>query len=74
MKDKAHKTNPYLAPHINAEPHRRLMELLDSMGEEERAEYLFDISVEAGIYTPDGKLTEHYRDSDEKTIAGVNKL
>lgn len=50
-------------PHINAEPHRRLMEYLASLSEEERARYLGDASVRAGIYTPDGELTEHYRDS-----------
>jgi hypothetical protein len=44
-------------PHINAEPHRRAMERLKNMTSEE----IFNTAVQAGIYTPNGKLTEYYR-------------
>lgn len=64
MSDKATRLGFAPPPHLNAEPHKRLMALLDSMSEEERAEYIFAACVRAGVYTQDGELTEHYKDSD----------
>lgn len=45
-------------PHANAGPLARLMARLRKMTPDE----LFQTLVDAGIYTPDGQLTEHYRD------------
>lgn len=47
-----------LPPHANAEAHARLMARLEKMTPAE----FFQTLVDAGIYTPDGELTEHYRD------------
>ena len=47
-----------IPPHVNEDPHRRLMERLRSMSPEE----VFQTLVDAGIYTPDGELTSPYRD------------
>lgn len=50
-----------LPPHANAKPHARLMAELRAMTPDE----LFQTLVDAGIYTPDGQLTEHYRDDGD---------
>lgn len=50
-----------LPPHSNAGPHARLMARLEKMTSAE----FFQTLVEAGIYTPDGELTEHYRDDGD---------
>lgn len=71
MSDKPKVSELAPPPHINAEPHRRLMEYLASLSEEERARYLGDASVRAGIYTPDDKLTEHYRDSKPLSLTAT---
>jgi hypothetical protein len=53
-----HSPLPFvLPPHANAEVHKRLMEDLDRMTPAE----FFETLVRAGIYTPEGELTEHYR-------------
>jgi hypothetical protein len=49
-------------PHINAEPHRRIMEMLETMTPEEA----LAISVKAGIHTPDGKLTAAYKPPEDE--------
>ena len=59
-------TSQWLPPHANAEPHRKMMEKLAAMTEQERNAFLFQISVQAGIYTPEGELTEHYRDEEDE--------
>ncbi len=43
-------------PHANAEVHKRIMAKLKRMTPHE----IFLTSVRAGIYTPEGKLTERY--------------
>lgn len=43
-------------PHANAAVHKKIMKDLRSMSPQE----IFQVAVEAGIYTPDGKLTEPY--------------
>jgi hypothetical protein len=56
-----------LPPHANAEPHRRLVELWSRMTPEEK----FQSFVDAGILTPEGELTEYYRESlDEPSPSG----
>lgn len=45
-----------IPPHENAEVHKRVMRRLKSMSNQE----IFQIAVDAGIYTKDGKLTENY--------------
>ena len=50
-----------LPPHANAEVHARIMADLQGMTP---AEFMVSL-VQAGICTPDGKLTEHYADHDE---------
>jgi len=45
-----------LAPHANAEGHRLFMAWISKATPEE----VFQSLVDAGIYTPDGKLTERY--------------
>lgn len=67
MSDKTNPARLEAPAHINAEPHRRLMERLAKMTAKERAKYLFGVSVQAGIYTPDGELTEHYKESPDPT-------
>jgi hypothetical protein len=64
MSDRADKSRPTfeLPPHANAETHARIMARLKKMTPHE----IFLTAVEAGIYTPDGQLTEHYRDDSEK--------
>ena len=50
-----------LPPHANAEVHARIMADLQGMTPDQ-----FMVSlVQAGICTPDGKLTEHYADQGE---------
>jgi hypothetical protein len=44
-------------PHRDVEAHERLMEYLEQMTPDE----FFQSLVRAGIYTPEGELTEHYR-------------
>lgn len=62
------KTGLLIIPeHFSAKAHRQMMERLEKMSEEERAEFFFKINVKAGIYTPDGELTEHYKDSPQST-------
>lgn len=58
--------NPYAPPpHRDVEAHERLMEHLEQMTPEE----FFKSLVRAGIYTPEGELTEHYRtNSDEPSL------
>jgi hypothetical protein len=60
---------PQVQPHINAEPHRRAMERLKKMTSEE----IFQSAVQAGIYTPDGQLTEPYKSAPEppQNVAGT---
>ena len=48
-------------PHINAKAHAKVMEMVKNMTPDE----FFELAVEAGIYTPDGKLTEHYRSEED---------
>jgi hypothetical protein len=43
-------------PHANAETHRLIMERLAKMTPAE----ICQTAVDAGIYTADGQLTEHY--------------
>lgn len=50
-----------LPPHTNAEVHARIMADLRRMTPTEFMTTL----VQAGICTPDGKLTEHYVERDE---------
>lgn len=49
-------------PHANAEVHKRIMAKLAKMIPRE----VFESAVRAGIYTPDGKLTEHYADRHDE--------
>lgn len=49
-------------PHINAEPHKRVMAWLQKMSPQEALR----LSVEAGVHTPDGKLTSNYRPDPEE--------
>ncbi len=51
-----------LPPHANAEVHGRIMADLQVMTREEFRQSL----VDAGIVTPAGELTEHYRDDESK--------
>ena len=51
-----------LPPHANAEVHKRIMAKLDQMSPKE----VFQTAVDAGIYTPDGKLTQHYAPGSEE--------
>jgi hypothetical protein len=54
---KTKKPEPFvLPPHINAEPHKRLMERLDKMTKAEQLQSL----VNAGICDNDGKLMPPY--------------
>jgi roadblock/LC7 domain-containing protein len=48
-------------PHANAKVHKKIMAKLKKMSSKE----IFQTAVEAGIYTPDGKLTKHYTRDDE---------
>jgi hypothetical protein len=50
-----------LPPHANAEVHKRIMEKLARMSADE----IFETAVRAGIYTPDGRLTEHYAEEPD---------
>lgn len=56
VKRKKRKPSPIL-PHANAEAHKKVMQWLKSATTKE----IFDLSVRAGIYTPDGELTERYK-------------
>jgi hypothetical protein len=49
-------------PHANAEVHKRIMARLAKMTPQE----VFQTAVRAGIYTSDGKLTEHYADAPDR--------
>lgn len=49
-------------PHANAEVHKRIMAKLAKMTPRE----VFETAVRAGIYTPDGKLTEHYAERPDE--------
>ena len=49
-------------PHINEEPHRRLMERLRAMTPRE----VLAAAVRAGIYDEQGKLTASYRDEEDQ--------
>lgn len=46
-------------PHINAKAHAKVMERVRAMTPEE----FLQLAIRAGIYTADGKLTEHYQPS-----------
>lgn len=48
-------------PHINAKAHAKVMERMKNITSSEFLELL----VDAGICTPDGKLTEHYRSEED---------
>ena len=61
MSDRAKTLGFTPPPHANAEAHARLMKRLATMTPHE----VFLTAVRAGIYTPDGQLTEHYRDDGE---------
>lgn len=50
-----------LKPHANANVHARFMADLEKMTS---AEFMASL-VEAGIYTSNGELTEHYKDHGE---------
>ena len=52
-----------LPPHINAEAHKKVMEWLGKVTPEE----FLQAMVEAGIYNPDGTLTEPYA-SEEPSV------
>ena len=52
-------------PHANAKIHERIMAKLAKMSPHE----VFLTAVRAGIYTPDGRLTEHYADLPEEGAA-----
>lgn len=62
MSDEARKEGFVPPTHINAEAHKRVMEWLRQASPEE----ICQSAVEAGIYTPDGRLTEPYRDSEDE--------
>ncbi len=53
-------------PHANASVHRRVMERLESMSPRE----FLAFSVEAGIHTPDGKLTAPYKPAEDQAPEG----
>jgi hypothetical protein len=59
MSDRADRSRPTFEPppHANAEVHARIMAELEKMTSAE----FFQTLVDAGIYTPDGQLTEHHR-------------
>jgi len=62
-KGKHCKNNAFtLPPHINAETHKLVMARVNTMSDEE----FIDSLVQAGICSPDGKLTDNYRDSSTK--------
>ena len=44
---------------------RRILAEMEQMSTEE----IFQLMVRAGIYTPDGQLTEHYRDDAEPSAS-----
>ena len=46
----------------NRETHERIMKFLSSASPEE----IFQTAVNAGIYTPDGELTEQYKPTKKK--------
>ncbi|REG30989.1 hypothetical protein ATI61_106459 [Archangium gephyra] len=50
------RTITTLPPHANAENHKRIMEKLKTMTQAE----FFQSLVDAGIYTPKGRLTRRY--------------
>jgi hypothetical protein len=57
MSEKGEKNGGFeLPPHANAENHKRIMEWLRKATPKE----VFDAAVQAGIYNPDGTLTEPY--------------
>ena len=64
---KRRSPNFVFPPHANAEVHRRIMEKLSKMTKEQLAQTV----VDAGICTPEGELTEHYRDPDEMNVVEV---
>jgi len=53
----AKATDFVLPPHSNAKAHEKVMTMLKTMTPQQ----VFELAVEAGIYTSDGKLTEHYQ-------------
>jgi hypothetical protein len=53
--------------HFSAKAHREMMARLARMTEEERNQFIFELNVKVGIYTPDGELTEQYKDTPEPT-------
>jgi hypothetical protein len=55
-----------LPPHANAEVHKRFMEWLERATEEEK----FQSLVSAGILTPEGEFTEHYRTGSDEHSGG----
>jgi len=54
-------------PHANAEGHELVMARVDAMSREEFVESL----VQAGICSPDGELTEHYREPSKSKPKGT---
>lgn len=56
-----------LPPHINAEPHKKLMERLDKMTEEEQ----FQTLVHAGICDKDAKLIPPYNGEELQAEAST---
>ncbi len=67
--DEARREGFVPSEHINAKAHKAVMERMENMTPEE----FLDVLVRAGTHTPDGKLTEHYRDDeDENQSAPIN--
>lgn len=62
MSDRSKRLGFTLPPHANAKVHARIMADLERMTPEQ----IFQTAVRAGIYTPDGRLTEHYRDNSSE--------
>jgi len=65
MSDRAEFLGFRPPPHANAKIHERIMARLAKMSPQE----VFLTAVRAGIYTPDGRLTEHYADQPEESAA-----
>jgi hypothetical protein len=67
---KPKKSSPFvLPPHLNAEPHRLLMERLDKMTPEEQVQSL----VNAGICDKDGHLLPPYNGEELKEESSTPK-
>lgn len=55
------------APNLDEDTRRRrrILAKMENISTKE----LFDLAIRAGIYAPDGELTEHYRDDESKNIS-----